>query len=567
VVSSLPAMAERDAAIDRELIAVVSSLLEELGTSPGRALVPSDSLDRDLGLGSLERVELLLRIEQAFGVRLPDETMAAADTIGDLGRAVLAGSPRLAEPPAVAPAPGPGPGRVAPASARSLIEVLAWQAERNPERTHIFLRGDDGEELPITYGELWSRARVVAAVLQEEGLAPGQTVALMLRTEKSFFASFFGALLAGGVPVPIYPPFRLDRLEEYAERQTAILRNAEAKLLVTFEAAARVASLLRHRVPSLRDVLLVEGREAAPASAFGAAAEDPALIQYTSGSTGQPKGVLLSHANLLANMRAIGDAVGWQPDDVGVSWLPLYHDVGLIGTWLTALYFGLPIAILSPLAFLSRPSRWLWTLHAHRGTASPAPNFAYELCARRIPDGDLEGLDLSSWRLAFNGSEAVSPATIERFTRRFADYGFHARAMCPVYGLAEASVALTVPPVERGPWIDRVSREAFQTSRRALPASPEETSPLAFVSCGRALPGHEVRVVGAKGQVLGERTEGRIEFRGPSVTAGYYRQPDVTHKVMHEGWMDSGDLGYVAEGELFITGRQKDMINKGGRNL
>ena len=555
------------ALIERELITIVGGLLSELGSVPGRRIVRGDSLDRDLGLGSLERVELLLRIEQAFRVRLADDVMVAADTIEELAAAVLAGAPKIPEtlPP---PAPMTGAGVAAPPSARSLVEALVWQAERNPDRTHLLLREDAGEERTIAYGELWSRAQAVATGLRQWKLRLGETVSLMLRTEEAFFASFFGVLLAGGVPVPIYPPFRLDRLEEYAHRQVGILRNAQAALLITFDEATRIAGLLRSRVPSLREVVTVDRLAVSGcAQAFTPASQDLALIQYTSGSTGEPKGVPLSHANLLANIRAIGEAIDLRPDDVGVSWLPLYHDMGLIGTWLTALYFGLPIAVMSPLAFLSRPSRWLWSVHAHRGTLSPAPNFAYELCARRVPDGDIVGLDLSTWRLALNGSEAVSPDTIDRFTRRFAAYGFRAEAMCPVYGLAESSVALTVPPLGRPPRIECISRGPFQTSRRVVAVAAGESTPLRFVSCGRAIPGHEVRIVDQNERALAERIDGRIEFRGPSVTTGYYRRPEVTRAVLHDGWMDSGDLGYLADGELFITGRQKDLIIKGGRNL
>ena len=264
-------------------------------------------------------------------------------------------------------------------------------------------------------------APFAAGALRERGVAPGDRVAMMLRTEEAFFDAFFGVLLAGGVPVPVYPPFRRDLIEDYARRQVGILENAEARAIITFPEAVRVAALLRSRVRSLRHVMTAASPAGArPIPPPQPRGEDAALIQYTSGSTGAPKGVLLSHANLLANIRAIGEAIQIRPDDVAVSWLPLYHDMGLIGSWLGALYFGIPIAILSPLAFLSRPARWLRAIHAHRGTISAAPNFAFDLCARRIADEELRGLDLSSWRLALNGSEPVSPETIERFTRRFA---------------------------------------------------------------------------------------------------------------------------------------------------
>jgi 1-acyl-sn-glycerol-3-phosphate acyltransferase len=391
----------------------------------------------------------------------------------------------------------------------------------------------------------------------------------MLRTESAFFSVFFAILLAGAVPVPIYPPFRPGRMEEYLRRQAGILGNAEARLLVTFAEAERAAHAVRRRVPAIAAVVaadaLAEGARPMPAPP-----PDPstlALIQYTSGSTGDPKGVVLSHANLLANIRAIGEALDVRPDDVLVSWLPLYHDMGLIGAWLGSLYHGVPAVLLSPLAFLARPSRWLGALHRHRGTLSPAPNFAFDLCVKRIAEDELGGLDLSRWRLALNGSEPVSADTIERFTRRFAPYGLRPGAMCPVYGLAEAAVGLTISPPGRGPRIDAVAREVFERERIARPATASDVAPARFVSCGLPLPGHEVRVVDADGREVGERVEGRIEFRGPSVTAGYYRKPELTRAVVHGGWMDSGDLGYRADGELFVTGRVKDMIKKAGRNL
>jgi fatty-acyl-CoA synthase len=560
---------ESDPRIEGTLLDIVEELLNELRGAAARPPVTLDaSLDRDLGLGSLERVELRLRVEQGFGVVLPDAIWEEVESPGAIASAIRSAGP--ATPPVALDAPlPPVPGTPAPASLPTLADVLRWQAEANPDRVHLFLQEGDGRERPITYGELRARAQAVAAGLVARGIRRGDAVGIMLRTEEDFFYAFFGTLLAGGVPVPIYPPARLDRLEDYAQRHAGILRNAEARVLIAFRQAERIAGALAARVPSLGEVTVVErlAVSGAEAPAIRLRPGDPALIQYTSGSTGEPKGVLLSQANILANIRAVAEGIAIGPDDVGVSWLPLYHDMGLIGSWLAALAFGIPIVILSPLLFLSRPARWLWALHAHRGTLSAAPNFAFELCARRIPDEEIQGLDLSSWRAAFNGAEPVSPGTIERFTRRFSPYGFRPEAMCPVYGLAESSAALTVPPLDRGPWVERVARELFERSREARPASPDDPSPLHFVSCGRALPDHEVRIVDAEGRPMRERLEGRVQFRGPSVTTGYLRNPEATQAVLHDGWMDSGDLGYLAEGELFITGRRKDLIIKGGRNL
>jgi acyl carrier protein len=555
-------------AVEETVRRTASELVRELGTMPPSGEVRlDDSLDRDLGVGSLERVELLFRLEQQFGMRFPDRVMGEAETLGDLARAIASAEPSAADRPA--PVATLEPVAAAPASARTLVDVLRWHLEAAPARPHVFLQREDGPEQVITHEALWRAAGGVAAGLRERGVRPGESVALMLRTEGAFFEAFVGILLAGAVPVPLYPPFRPSRLEEYATRQIGILRNAGARLLLTFPEAERVAAVLRPRVTSLREVATVEriSRAGAPAIAADAGPDAPALIQYTSGSTGDPKGVLLTHANVLANIRAFGEALRIGPGDVGVSWLPLYHDMGLIGAWLGSLYHGIPVVILSPLSFLARPARWLWALHRHRGTLSPAPNFAFDLCASRIRDDEIDGLDLSRWRLAMNGSEAVSPDTIERFTRRFAPHGFRPETMCPVYGLAEASVALTVSPPGRLPRVDRVSRDVFARTRTAAPAAAGDAAPLRFVSCGRPLPGHAVRIVGPDGRAVAERVEGGVEFRGPSVTSGYFRNPTATVSARRDGWMDSGDLGYWAEGELFVTGRRKDMIKKAGRNL
>ena len=557
---------------ERRVLGVVSELVNELrGTSEGVVSL-DDVLDRDLGIGSLERVELLVRLERTFGWRVADQVMVEAERPRDLVTALLAVEQPAAWRADEDRAAPHGAATGAPDGARSLVEALRWHVDATPERQHITLQEDDGHESPITYAKLWQQATRVSGALQARGIGRRATVALMLRTEQDFFFTFFGALMAGAVPVPIYPPFRADRIEEFATRQAAILQNAGARLLVTFGRAERLAGLLRAQAPTLQSVVtpddLTLDREAPAAS--HAAADDPALIQYTSGSTGMPKGVLLSHANLLANVRAIGQAFDIRPDDVVVSWLPLYHDMGLIGAWLGALYYGLPFAVLSPQAFLSRPSRWLWAFHRHAGTLSPAPNFAYDLCVTRIPDEELEGLDLGSWRVALNGSEPVSPETITRFAGRFARYGFRQEAMCPVYGLAECSVGVSASTVGRGPRIDRVERETFERSRMARPADPNDQGALRFVSCGTVLPGHEVRIVDALdrgGQPLGERLVGSVEFRGPSAMQGYYRNPEATEAIRHDGWLVSGDLGYVAQGEIFITGREKDVVILGGRNL
>jgi 1-acyl-sn-glycerol-3-phosphate acyltransferase len=557
------------AAVEQRVLDVVRQLAEEVGGPRARrAAAAGASLERDVGLGSLERVELQLRLESAFGRRLGDAVLRL-DTPAALARALVeagAQAPERPAPEAVAvPAAAP-----APESAATLQEALWRRAQSEPARPHVFLREEDGSEQTLSYGRLLAEASAVAGGLREQGVRRGETVALMLPTGLDFLRSFQGVLLAGGVPVPIYPPARLDRLQEYTLRQAAILADAGARILITIERALPVASLLRSRAPSLRHVTtaqaLAEG--AAGSAAPAGSATDAALIQYTSGSTGQPKGVLLTHANLLANIKAIAAGLALRPTDVGVSWLPLYHDMGLIGSWLFCLYHGIPIEIQSPLAFLARPERWLWAIHRRRATLSAGPNFAYELCARKVPDAALEGLDLGSWRCALNGAEPVNPDTLERFAKRFARYGFAREALLPVYGLAESSVALCFPPSGRGPRIDTIARRPFESEDRAEPAPAGEPQPLRFASVGAPLPGHEARVVDESGAELPERRVGRLVFRGPSATPGYFGKPEATRAItLAGGWLDSGDLAYRAGGELYIAGRLKDLIIKAGRNL
>ena len=295
--------------------------------------------------------------------------------------------------------------------------------------------------------------------------------------------------------------------------------------------------------------------------------ESIAMLQYTSGSTGSPKGVVLTQANLLANIRAIGKLIDANDADVFVSWLPLYHDMGLIGAWLGSLYFGCLLVIMPPTAFLTRPARWLRAIHQYRGTLTASPNFGYELCAQRLSDQDLTGLDLSSLRVAFNGAEPVYPDTLERFRRRFAPYGFQREAMTPVYGLAEAAVGLTFPPMGRGPIVDCVDRAEMTGRGRAVLKPKGTPNTLRFVSCGRPLPGYRLRIIDTDGAEVPERIEGTLQFTGPSATAGYFHNAEATARLLSGEWHDTGDRAYMADGELYVTGRVKDIIIRRGQHI
>ena len=527
------------------------------------------SIQSDLGLDSLARVELLHRVDQAFGLELPDSTFAEATTLAELLAAIDRAGPRHAGA-APSPVARPTERRVEPAppGAATLIDVLRWHAERHPDAVGQLIVDERGER-PVTYAQLHQGAQAVAGGLEARGLVPGDRVALMLPTGADYFRAFLGVLLAGGVPVPIYPAASAAQLEEHVRRQARILRNAGAVAMITDPEILGIGRLLKAHVPELKRVASVDELSvgAAPGAGFTVGPDSIAMLQYTSGSTGDPKGVVLTHRNLLANIRTMGRSIRVADPDVFVSWLPLYHDMGLIGAWLGTLYFGRPLVVMSPLHFLARPERWLWAIHRHRATLSAGPNFAYELCVKRIADADLEGLDLSSWRVAFNGAETVMPQTLDRFSERFGRYGFRREALTPVYGLAECAVGLTFPPLGRGPLVDRIEREAFVRGGEARSAAAEDAKVLEFVGCGLPLPGYEVRVVDSGGREVPERCEGRLEFKGPSATGGYYNNPEATAGLIKDGWLDSGDRAYLARGEVFVTGRIKDIVIRAGRHI
>ncbi|GKT09568.1 AMP-binding protein [Desulforhabdus sp. TSK] len=553
------------------LIRILQDLVGEL--HPGRAVSPrvsiDSTLDRDLGLDSLARMELLARMERQFGVALTERAFADAETPRDLLRMVMsAEASRAGGMPEVTPVRLEEAGGE-PYRAETLPEVLHWHVQRHPDRLHIRFYSDAGEGEGLTYRQLLEGAEALAAGLQERGLQPLEPVAVMLPTGKDYFFSFMGILMAGGVPVPMYPPVRRSQIEEHLKRHRAILENCAAVTLITLPEAKAFGKLLKTQVETLRSLVTVEelSTRASSYRAPSRRTQDTAFLQYTSGSTGNPKGVVLNHANLLSNIRAMGQVMQVNSDDVFVSWLPLYHDMGLIGAWLGSLYYAVPLIILSPLDFISRPQRWLQAIHRYRGTLSAAPNFGYELCIKRLRDEDLEGLDLSSWRGAFNGAEPVSPDSLEGFCRRFSPYGFRPEALMPVYGLAESSVGLAFPPPGREPLIDAVDRGTFMREGLAVSVGASDSRALRFVACGRPLPGHEVRVLDPSDRELPERHEGRLQFRGPSVTSGYFRNPEQNRLLFQGDWLNSGDLAYIAGGDIFITGRTKDIIIRAGRNI
>lgn len=566
------------------ILQIISQLALEVhsGKLTTHTLNLHSRLDRDLQLDSLSRVELLQRIERKFHVRLPENILATAETPDDLLHGVLNApgiSTRLntTEDLPNAQIVHTEAQLSSPEHAQTLIDVLQWHVKKHPQRTHIYLYGDSDEPLPISYAELFNGAQNIAAGLQQYGVESEQTVAIMLPTGKDYLFTYFAILLAGAIPVPIYPPTRPSQLEEHLRRHAKILSNAETVLLITVKQAKIPARLLKAQVSALRHVLVVDElrehtNQPIPIPVH---TDDIAFLQYTSGSTGTPKGVILTHSNLLANIRAMGQVVKASSNDVFVSWLPLYHDMGLIGAWLSSLYYASPLVLMSPLAFLTSPSRWLWAIHKHRATLSAAPNFAYEFCLNKITDEDIQQLDLSSWRMAFNGAEPVNVKTLRDFAKRYKHYGFHPEALSPVYGLAETAVGLTFPPPDRGALIDCVQRDILQRSGIAQVVTDAEAAAqanktdayLEFAACGQPLPGYQLRIVDQSGRELPERRVGRLQFQGPSATSGYYHNAEQSQQLFDGDWLETGDLAYMAAGELYLTGRSKEIIIRAGRNI
>jgi acyl carrier protein len=552
----------------KKLLSVVAEVAREARPHVEAYVGLDSSLERDLGLDSLARVELVLRLEREFSASLPEQALASSETPRDLLRFLLAAAgqaPHAADRSVASLVQSEGVRP--PDAAQTLVEALEYHVEKQPDRLSVFLY-EEKTEHPISYRALWEGSARYAAHLKDAGLAPGQTVAIMLPTTADYLYCFYGVLMAGGIPVPLYPPARLSTIEDHMTRHVGILKSCGASVMVTIPEAKALAWLLRAQVESLRSVLVPEDfREPSPFTPIRGRSGHIGFLQYTSGSTGNPKGVVLTHANLLANVRAMGKGALATQEDVFVSWLPLYHDMGLIGGCFATMYLGFPVVLMSPLAFLSRPSSWLRAIHRHRGTISGGPNFSYELCLRRIDPKELDGVDLSSWRFAFNGAEPVSPETMNAFAEKFAPWKFNRLSMSPVYGLAECTVGLafTTPGT---PWVmHSLDRDRFARSGVALDARPDDPSPHKVVGCGRPLEGHDLRVVDAAGLELPDRHEGHLQFRGPSATSGYYRNPEGTKGLFDGEWVNTGDRAYLDAGMVFITGRDKDIIIRGGRNI
>ncbi|WP_212625269.1 non-ribosomal peptide synthetase [Pseudomonas sp. PP3] len=447
----------------------------------------------------------------------------------------------------------------------TLVQALQRRAALTPDRVALrFLAETRDQAVVLSYRELDQRARTIAGALQAEADL-GDRAVLLFPSGPDYVAAFYGCLYAGVIAVPAYPPESTRR--HHQERLLSIISDAEPRLLLT-SAGLRDALLQIEGAPPLLCVDTLDSALAERWVAPDLQGDHIAFLQYTSGSTALPKGVQVSHGNLVANERLIrhGFGIDLNPDDVIVSWLPLYHDMGLIGGLLQPIFSGVPCVLMAPAYFLGRPLRWLEAISDYGGTISGGPDFAYRLCSERVSDSALERLDLSRWRVAYSGSEPIRLDTLERFTEKFAACGFTDDSFMASYGLAEATLFVAGTPRGQGIGNLRVDDQALTQNR----AEPGEGS--AIMSCGISQPDHAVLIIDPAS--LTERDDnavGEVWAAGPSIAHGYWRNPEASAKtfVQHAGrtWLRTGDLGFMRGGELFITGRLKDMLIVRGHNL
>jgi acyl-CoA synthetase (AMP-forming)/AMP-acid ligase II len=421
----------------------------------------------------------------------------------------------------------------------------------------------------LSLGALAKATRQTAALLLDRGVQPGERVVLCIPTSPDFAAWFLGAMWAGAVPVPLPPINHFKSKPALFERLEGALESCRPRVLVADGGTLPLLQKYGEKLLLLRSE--ERGDEDKCPEPVTDEETDLAFLQYTGGSTGNPKGVVVTRANLRANVQAIGEAVEVSPKDRMISWMPLFHDMGLVGTFLFCLYWKLPLFLYSQVGFVQKPTGWLRAISKHRATIALGPHFAFALCARKLPERDFKTLDLSSWRLALDGSEPVRPSSMRLFMERFAKYGFPATAYHPVYGMSEATLAICMPTPSEGPRVDRIDREMLTRHGVAVPTHGEAGA-AEFVSVGVPLPGHRVEIRDLQtGALCPDRRVGQICFSGPSVTARYFR---MNAAGQDEGMQDpprqhleTGDMGYLADGRLFVVDRAKDIIIHAGANF
>ncbi len=427
-----------------------------------------------------------------------------------------------------------------------------------------------------SFAGICREAKRIGGCLQALGLSKGDRLALILSSPENFVLSFLGAVSVGMMPVPMYPPLALGRLDNYIEKAEGILRVSGAKAILTTKDLIPVLQPAFSRLPALQNILEIETLITMTSdlaiSEYRAQPDEPCFLQFTSGSTSAPRGVIVTHRNLMANARGIIKSLEIDPDrDRAVSWLPLYHDMGLIGFVIATLVAQVPVVFIPTIAFVKHPGVWMETVHKYRATITFGPNFAFDLAAKRAPKLSRLNPDLSCLRVLGCGAEPINPKTMEIFIASFSPWGLRPTAILPSYGMAEATLAIAFDQLHRPMRKLVIDRQAYESRNIALPlnGNAESWDPqkrFELVSCGRTFPGHEIKILNDKRRPLPEGHVGEIVFRGPSVTPGYFQNPEASRQLLQGGWLHTGDVGFILNGDLYISGRQKDLVIINGRN-
>jgi fatty-acyl-CoA synthase len=469
---------------------------------------------------------------------------------------------------------------------RTLCQAIEDASKAEPTRGYRFIPdtgvpgylppGTDpagASEASFSYTAVERMTARFGGALQALGLRKGDRVALILPNNDDFVLCFLGAIRAGIVPVPIYPPMALGALQAYLDNTRHIVAKSGARALVTTAKIKRLLGTVQSACPALEQVVAIEGiRESTePLKAEKITLEDTAFLQFTSGSTSRPKGVTLTHGNLAANIKCImEDGLRMVPEDVAISWLPLYHDMGLIGFVLAPLYNVVPVHFLPALLFLKRPITWFQAFTRYSGSTAYAPNFAYALCVKRIKPADLEGLDVSRWRVAGCGAEPIRPETLEAFASTFERIGFKKSALLPSYGMAESSLAISFSELHEGMKTLSVHGPELWEKGVARVVPETDDDAIRLVSCGHEFPSHQIRVFApddaASEHPLGDGVVGEMRIAGPSVMRGYWEDAERTRDTFAGSFLRTGDLGFLHEGHVFICGRSKEVVIVNGRN-
>jgi acyl-CoA synthetase (AMP-forming)/AMP-acid ligase II len=446
-------------------------------------------------------------------------------------------------------------------AARTIAGMLKRRSDSEPDRLAVRFY-ERGEWVEWTWRQYWAAAESASASFREAGVTSGDHVLMLTPGVRPAVAALFGLWSMGAFPIQIGLPLQprdrqafFDNLPETADR-------LDARFLLTTPVHA--GTILSGPLRILTSDGLLEATTRRPPEPDEV--EGTAFIQLTSGSTSRPRGVVVPHDRLMLHMRSMSESLPSHTHSVAVSWLPLHHDMGLLGGLLFPFFNGFLAHLISTADFQVRPSLWLETMSRFRGTITAAPPSAYAICVQLADRLRHLGLDLGAWKCAMVGAEPVPPTLFDRFANAFAPTGFRRNAFFPVYGLAEATVAVTFPALLREPRLDRVDRAALGRESRAVPSNDLENSAV-LTGVGAPISGTQIRITGPGGATLRERLVGEVQVSSPSLALGYYGDPDATSAAFQDGWLRTGDLGYVADGALFITGRQKEIIIKGGQNL